>query len=94
MKLSPEQSTMITPRVPVIGHLRTSHASPEIWPLKAVLLMIVASAAVYALCALAAHFAPIVTERVMQHIDEVVERMDEEQAARAAELEDEKGDPL
>lgn len=100
MKLTPE-SQMITPRVPVIAHLRPLRSagsrqplqgnSPEIWPLKAVATMVLAIIALSALCAIIAQQSERATVHVLERIDEVERRMDAEQ--RLAELLGEKGDP-
>lgn len=90
MKLKTEQH-FLSPRVPVITQLRPATVSSEIWPLKAVAAMVLA---VIALCVFIAVNAPRVTEHVLDRIDDITARMDDEQLCRELELNDEKGGAL
>ena len=71
---------MITRRLPVIARLRPAHESPEIWPLKAVALLVGCVIALSAACAVIADKAEKATNSVMGRVEAVVKRMDEERA--------------
>lgn len=92
MKLKTEQP-YIGPRVPVVARLRPAGELPKIWPLKFVALMVLGIIALSAACAVVAQQAPRAALNLMDRIDAIEARMDEEQLARQIELEAEKGDP-
>lgn len=55
------------------------HESPEIWPLKAVVVLVLCIIAVSAACAVIAQKAEAAAGSVMERVEQVVARMDVEQ---------------